>query len=410
MLPELTGPRLPAVHRAQIVDIGRWRACGRLARELQNPAWTVIDAGKCFTMMHNLKPNARPDTPRAQLFSIQYLRGLAAFSVLITHALQWPLAKMDFGYLKTGRFGVEVFFVISGFIITIIAGEGQFNPREFLNRRAFRIVPAYWTATFLVAALAIAMPQQFRTTVPTIVGLLKSLLFIPSQEPKAPLLLLGWTLNFEAFFYLVFASLFFLRSTMRTVVMCGVLISLVVIGQIVAEPSYVQAIYTSPSFFGFIAGMILAQAYRHGLVARLGKYARWAVIVAPAILVFAFYAIDWESADNIALWKHGLMSVTAFSVVLLGLSLEVSGKLADVRILRYLGDRSYSIYLFHIFPVAAVWAVSKQVLNINQPLVYLACAAAAICAGLIFGLISYYFIERPFLDASRARSRPVLAA
>jgi exopolysaccharide production protein ExoZ len=51
----------------------------------------------------------------------------------------------------------------------------------------------------LVAVLAIALPNQFRTTVPTIEGLLKSMLFIPSLEPKAPLLLLGWTLNFEVF-------------------------------------------------------------------------------------------------------------------------------------------------------------------------------------------------------------------
>ncbi len=123
-------------------------------------------------------------TPRSQLLSIQYLRGLAALSVLATHALQWPLAEMNMGLLKTGRLGVDVFFVISGFIITTIAGDGRFDPRDFLIRRAFRIVPAYWTATLLVTILAVAIPTQFRTTVPTIEGLVKSLLFIPSLEPK----------------------------------------------------------------------------------------------------------------------------------------------------------------------------------------------------------------------------------
>lgn len=356
-------------------------------------------------MVQNLETGVRPGTPRAQLFSIQYLRGLAALSVLITHVLQWPLGKMDFVFLKTGRFGVEVFFVISGFIITVIAGQGQFNPREFLNRRAFRIVPAYWTATFLVAALAIAMPSQFRTTVPTIEGLLKSLVFIPSQEPKAPLLLLGWTLNFEAFFYVLFASLFFLKSGMRTIVVCGVIISLVVIGQLVAEPSYVQAIYTSPSMFGFIAGTILAQAYRRGLITNLGQYARWAVIAAPVALMFAFYAVSWEGADSIALWKHVLMTFTALSLVLCALSIEAWGKMPDIRALKFLGDRSYSIYLFHIFPVAAIWAVSKQLLDVHQPLAYLACATAAIVISLTFGLICFYLIERPFLEAGRTRRR-----
>ena len=113
-----------------------------------------------------------------------------------------------------------MFFVISGFIMTMIAGDGTFRPGRFLSRRALRIVPAYWAATFMVAALALALPNQFRTTVPTIEGLIKSLLFIPSLNPKAPLLALGWTLDFEAFFYVVFASLFFLRSELRTLVLC----------------------------------------------------------------------------------------------------------------------------------------------------------------------------------------------
>ena len=118
-------------------------------------------------------------TPRTQLLSIQYLRAIAALSVLVTHSLQWPLPEMNMYLLKTGRLGVEVFFVISSFIITTIAGDGPFHPRVFLSRRAHRIVPTYWAATLLTAALAIALPNQFRTTIPTFEGLLKSMLFIP---------------------------------------------------------------------------------------------------------------------------------------------------------------------------------------------------------------------------------------
>jgi exopolysaccharide production protein ExoZ len=348
-------------------------------------------------------------TPRSQLLSIQYLRGLAALSVLATHALQWPLAEMNMGLLKTGRLGVDVFFVISGFIITTIAGDGRFDPRDFLIRRAFRIVPAYWTATLLVTILAVAIPTQFRTTVPTIEGLVKSLLFIPSLEPKAPLLVLGWTLNFEVFFYLVFASLFFLGSKARTLVLLGTFALLVAIGQFVPGLSHVEAIYTSPSLIGFSFGTILAQAYQHPSFARLCEQLRRAAIAAPCILLVAFYVVDWGGAEEIALWKHLLMSSTALSIVLLGLNYEAVGQIAYIRPFKYIGDISYSVYLFHLFSVGAIWAVAKRLFDIHQPFAYLGCAALVILAGLASGAVCHHFIERPFMTGGRSRSRVVPA-
>jgi exopolysaccharide production protein ExoZ len=360
-------------------------------------------------MAHIVRSLAHSGTPRTQLLSIQYLRGLAALSVLVTHALQWPLAEMNIALLKTGRLGVEVFFVISGFIITTIAGDGRFNPKEFLVRRAFRIVPAYWAATFLITILAVAIPTQFRTTIPTIEGLIKSLLFIPSLEPKAPLLLLGWSLNFEVFFYLLFASLFFLRSEARTLVLLGILTLLVGIGQFATGLSHVEAIYTSPSLIGFSLGTILAQAYRHGMFTRFCAQLRWGTIAAPCVLLVAFYVVDWNGAEEIALWKHVLMSSAALSIVLFGLNHEAAGEVTHVKTLKYIGDISYSVYLFHLFSVGAIWAISKRLFDIHQPLVYLSCASLAILAGLATGLVCYQFIEKPFLTGGPKRRRAVPA-
>ena len=352
---------------------------------------------------------AHSGTPRTQLLSIQYLRGLAALSVLVTHALQWPLTEMNIVLLKTGRLGVDVFFVISGFIITTIAGDGRFNPKEFLVRRAFRIVPAYWAATLLITILAVAIPTQFRTTIPTIEGLIKSLLFIPSLEPKAPLLLLGWSLNFEAFFYLLFASLFFLKSEARTLVLLGIFALLIATGQFATGLSHVEAIYTSPSLIGFSLGTILAQAYRHGLFTHFCAQLRWATVVAPCVLLVAFYMVDWSGAEEIALWKHALMSSTALSIVLFGLNHEAAGEVTRVQSLKYIGDISYSVYLFHLFSVGAIWAISKRLFDIHQPLVYLGCATLAILAGLAAGLVCHHFIEKPFLAGGPKQSRAVPA-
>jgi exopolysaccharide production protein ExoZ len=348
-------------------------------------------------------------TPRTQLLSIQYLRGLAALSVLATHALQWPLAEINILLLKTGRLGVDVFFVISGFIITTIAGNGRFNPKQFLIRRAFRIVPAYWAATLLVTILAVAMPTQFRTTVPTIEGLIKSLLFIPSLDPKAPLLMLGWTLNFEAFFYVVFASLFFLGSEARTLALLGIFAILIGFGQFGSGLSYIETIYTSPSLVGFSFGTILAQAYRHGFFERFGERLRWAAVAALCILVAAFYLVDWGGGEEIALWKHLLMSSAAMSIVLLGLAYEAASRVGHIKLFKYIGDISYSVYLFHIFSVGAIWAISKRLFDIHQPLPYLCTAVLVILVGLVSGFVCHRLIERPFMTGIPPRSRAMPA-
>jgi exopolysaccharide production protein ExoZ len=348
-------------------------------------------------------------TQRRELLSIQYLRGLAAMSVLVTHALQWPLAEINLVLLKTGRLGVDVFFVISGFIITTIAGDGRFDPKQFLVRRAFRIVPAYWAATLLITILAIAIPSQFRTTVPTAGGLIKSLLFVPSLDPKAPLLLLGWSLNFEAFFYLLFASLFFLRSEARTLVLLAIFAALIGIGQFVPGLSHVEAIYTSPSLIGFTLGTILAQAHRHGLFAPLGSRLQLSTVVATGALLIAFYVVDWDGGEEIAVWQHFLMSSTALGIVLLGLACEAAGNVGSITPLKHIGDISYSVYLFHIFSVGAIWALSKRLFDIHQPLVYFGIAAVVVMAGLGSGLVCHHFIEKPFLPGG-AKRRQALPA
>src|SRR5258708_481174 len=157
-------------------------------------------------------------------------------------------------------------------------------------------------------------------------GLAKSLLFIPSLEPKAPMLVLGWTLNFEVFFYLVFASLFFLGSKARTLVLLGTFALLVAIGQFVTGLSHVEAIYTSPSLIGFSFGTILAQAYQHPSFARLCEQLRRAAIAPPCILLVAFYVVVWVVAQESPLWMHLLRSSTAFSIVLPGLIYEAAGQ------------------------------------------------------------------------------------
>lgn len=344
--------------------------------------------------------------PAAQLMSIQYLRGLAALSVLVTHVLQWPLPDTNMPLLMTGRLGVEVFFVVSGFIMTVVVGDGRFDPLDFLRRRVIRIVPAYWAATLLVTALALAMPSQFRTTVVTLEGFVKSLLFIPSVDPKAPLLLLGWTLDFEVFFYVVFAALFFLKSGARTLAICAIFAVLIAVGETLHEPSHVVAFYTSNSLVGFCAGTVLAQAYRRGWLAARG----WLPTTLAALaLIGCFYAVPWDGPTEIGFELHLLMTAAAICIVCASLMVEAAGRLPRLSALRSLGDASYSIYLFHIFPAASVWVLGRKLFDTSYPPAYALVSMLAIAAGLAVGHLCYRLVEKPWLNLRHGGRKPTPA-
>jgi len=348
---------------------------------------------------------ARPRTGQAELLSIQYLRGLAALTVLVSHTLQWPLAQMSQTLLRSGRLGVEVFFVISGFIITKVAGDGAFDRITFLKRRAWRIVPLYWGATLTVAALALLLPSLFRTTHPTALGIMESLFFIPSEAPKAPLLGVGWTLDYEIFFYLLFAGLSDFASETRTFAICILMAGLMLIGQTAPHETALEYFYTSPSLLGFALGTVLAQAHRHGLLARLARLPAWFIVALAMALTALFFTIPASEEESRApLYFHLVMSAAAIAIVGGALVLESARALKPVALLHYLGDASYSIYLFHLFAVGAGWAIAHRLWP-DSTAEYLSVAAATGTIALGVGLAAHHLFERPLLRMQKSQRR-----
>ncbi len=167
-------------------------------------------------------------------YSIQALRGLAASLVVIAHIFEHPSRGDPNALLLTGRFGVEIFFVISGFVMTHVAGEGAFSPGAFAVRRIMRIVPLYWVCTLLVFAVALVAPALFKTTTADVKHLVLSLFFIPAPDPQAasdwrPLFKLGWTLNYEMFFYAALLLLFWCRQRIQRSVILTVALGALVL-------------------------------------------------------------------------------------------------------------------------------------------------------------------------------------
>jgi peptidoglycan/LPS O-acetylase OafA/YrhL len=125
--------------------------------------------------------------------SIQLLRATAALAVVYTH-----YSVYAFPQFHTGGFGVDIFFIISGFIIAFIVSN---NTRNFLKKRLIRVVPMYILATMMTIGTALVFPQWFNNIKITVPAVVKSILFIPYKiGDSGPILSLGWTLNNEIFF------------------------------------------------------------------------------------------------------------------------------------------------------------------------------------------------------------------
>jgi len=176
------------------------------------------------------------------LYSIQALRAIAASLVVVLHTYAYlearDLISSTPDLVESGRAGVDIFFVISGFIMTYISGDSFGKPsasKDFLIKRIIRIVPIYWFYTLIMAALLLLVPHLFSDGKSfDLTHAITSFLFIPWENNSGflkPVLQVGWTLNFEMYFYLIvtlllfFGKTFFLQS-----------LSIILLGGVLAAP------------------------------------------------------------------------------------------------------------------------------------------------------------------------------
>lgn len=321
--------------------------------------------------------------------SIQYLRGFAAFGVLLFHAAD--RAGAAFG---VGAAGVDVFFVISGFIMWVVTCRKTPSPRDFLVRRVQRIVPLYWGLTLAVAAAAIGIPGAFPAMRPTLSHLVQSLLFVPHRDESgliAPLIVPGWTLNYEMFFYLLFAATLLVPSRLRPWVLTAALVGLSVLRPLGDTANPLWATYTNPLLLEFGAGVWLGKAWSEGRLP--GRAVGWTLIV---LGIAGFAAVTLAGLD-VDVARPLIWGLPAFALVAGAISLERSGPLPHWWPLRALGDASYSVYLVHGLAISAAFR-GLEMLGLKAPVVTF---GVSVVAGVVAGLIAYQLAEKPLMKLFR---------
>jgi exopolysaccharide production protein ExoZ len=339
-----------------------------------------------------------------QLLGIQYLRGIAALMIVYLHlSIQIPayteILVNHLGANLKLSIGVDVFFVISGFIMVVSSGSA--TPAQFLLRRFTRVVPLYWLMTLLVVVGYWLQPAWFRSTVVSVEYVLKSLLFIPFVNPGhggevMPVLVPGWSLNFEMAFYVVFALALLLPFKHRLGAVGAVFLMLFAFGQ----SAWAQTLpaefrfYVDPKLFEFWLGMVIGSQATALWIRRVPRWGVLSVLLGASILLLtpsSFYVSYHPMLD---IWVGSVLPAGA--LVWAVVALEAQGRVPEVKAFQRLGDASYSIYLSHILTLGVVrmvwvrWGLAEA--DLPHVVVF---ASVAVAAAVAVGWLVFVFIERP---------------
>lgn len=322
--------------------------------------------------------------------SLQILRALAAWTVVFHHFMQWYFgfrASTPVGtfFSEYGFMGVDVFFVISGFVVFLMAEKSSAGPAGFLVNRFFRIVPIYWTYVLIVIVCIRVFPRGFDYTGYDLRSLIETVTFLPSWNPTGlgyfPVLVVGWTLNFEVFFYISLAFCMLLsRKHFLSILAC----TFVVLPLAYPKNIFYSEVAGSAHLWEFLLGAAIAVAWRNPKLSSFVTRCTGLALTGVAVLLLL-------SIGTLPKFR-GTVSVAGLVVVLaLLLDRYISSEAAIIRWLVKLGDESYSTYLVHGIVLGVfINSTGKDISQVEE---------FAILLGYILGVhmlsaLSYRYLER----------------
>lgn len=350
-----------------------------------------------------------------RLNSVQLLRALAVILVVHAHAIDTQKRfgvswQQNFYFLENfGCIGADIFFVISGFIISYVynndAGGLKYG-LQFLKRRFQRINPVYYIlSTFtLLLIFTLYKDPDWPNTMPQLVDVIFMIPVLKYQAGSFPLIPVGWTLGIEWWFYILF-FLVILTRTRYKIQGLFALISLLVIARFVFKPADFRLQFiTSPLMLEFLSGVVIFWIYKHLKVSlTLAWILSLLAITGLVINIFHDYGTISE-ADPALYGDEGMKRVLLWgipSALLVSgcIFLEKNGvlnKLWSQPLGLFLGGASYSIYLIHYPVIAYITPSFFDTTGITlspdvSVFIYM-------LLGIIAGALFYTGMEKPLLE------------
>lgn len=281
--------------------------------------------------------------------SIQILRLIASLFIVNRHI----------NYLYDGTwhflaFGIDIFFIISGVILSHIVNNRDINSLNFISLRLIRIIPLYYLLTIILFVFAIYFPSVVENTSKlSYTDLFKSLFFIPFDKGYGlyrPLLVVGWTLNYSILVYFLFGLSIALKKKINLNFSIHIFIILIFILSNFSDIKIIKDFYGAYYILDFLLGILIYRFYKLKFI----KF-NYLITISILLLIVLFYYLgifDKDRPGNLMMILN--MLLPASLLVFFCINTYLPNKNYLINILIKLGEQSYALFLSHYFVISVI--------------------------------------------------------
>lgn len=317
---------------------------------------------------------------RKKIEIIQAIRGIAALGIVYFHT--------EYGPWKSANWGVDLFFILSGYFLMMSTERNRGG--YYWKNKLLRLCPLYYTMTMVVALGCLLVPSVFRSTIVNAETLIKSFLFLPCYAGSGriyPVYSVGWTMNLEMFFYLLFFAAMKINHKHRGSIAVCMICFLSLTGMLLRPQSVVLKFWTQTRLINFAAGIGAYGIEKKTGEPEIGRRICLAGMGVVLTLLFSGRYLVGEQFYH--LWNVWWGSVLLF------LSLPLK-EMPVPGVLKRLGDMSYSIYMTHFLIIGSACRVlidNTKLSARNTVLVIAAVAFVVPCSWIVYQIFEIRLVK-----------------